>query len=216
MSPVRACANLTVRTSGFGNTRRYRTPRKAVAGDPSLCDLVCLANEAKARDRRAADLADRMIPMAQEMRALWSAMVRDDKPCAHPQEWRMALDHCKDLIREGAPNLGQRSADFDPQMCGAGEEVDGGLQACRMIVKRIRQEAAIVGSEDPAALTLAAAVRQRGRKDAGASGGRGQEVLGARGRAEPALKNAVTAAQRNSNTERPCWPQVWITMGPIA
>ncbi len=75
----------------------------------------------------------------------------------------MALEHCKDLIRAGAPNLGQRIADIDPQMRGAGEEVDGGMQACRMIVKRIRQEAALVGSEDPAALKLAAAIRQRCR-----------------------------------------------------
>ncbi len=75
----------------------------------------------------------------------------------------MALDRCKDLVREGGPDLGNRIREFDPQMRGAGEEVDGGMQACRMIVKRIRQEAVLAGSGDPAALKLAADIRRRCR-----------------------------------------------------
>ena len=90
-------------------------------------------------------------------------MVDHNKPCAFPSEWRMALDHCKDLIRKGAPNLGARIRAFDPQMRGAGEEVDGGMQACRRIVKRIRQEAALAGSADPQAMKLAARIRARCR-----------------------------------------------------
>ncbi len=126
-------------------------------------EIVRVAEEAKARNPQARDLAERIIPIAREMRELWQAMVDHDKPCVHPQEWRMALDHCKDLVRQGAPDMGNRIREFDPQMRGAGEEVDGGMQACRMIVKRIRQEAALAGSADPAALKLAAEIRQRCR-----------------------------------------------------
>jgi hypothetical protein len=126
-------------------------------------EIVRLAEAAKARDPQARELADRIIPIAREMRELWQTMVEHDKPCVHPQEWRMALDRCKDLVREGAPDLGNRIREFDPQMRGAGEEVDGGMQACRMIVKRIRQEAALAGSSDPAALKLAADIRRRCR-----------------------------------------------------
>lgn len=75
----------------------------------------------------------------------------------------MALDHCKDLIREESPNFVERICEFDPQMRGAGEEVDGGMQACRLIVKRIRQEAALAGADDPATAKLAAVLRQRCR-----------------------------------------------------
>jgi hypothetical protein len=125
--------------------------------------IVRVAEEAKARNPQARDLAERIIPIAREMRELWQAMIDHDKPCTHPQEWRMALDHCKDLVRRGAPDLGARVREFDPQMRGAGEEVDGGMQACRLIVKRIRQEAALAGSADPAALKLAAEIRQRCR-----------------------------------------------------
>jgi hypothetical protein len=126
-------------------------------------EIVRVAEAAKAGNPQARDLADRIIPIAREMRELWQAMVDHDKPCVHPQEWRMALDHCKDLVRRGAPDLGNRIREFDPQMRGAGEEVDGGMQACRMIVKRIRQEAALAGSTDPAALKLAADIRGRCR-----------------------------------------------------
>ena len=124
-------------------------------------EIVRLAEEAKARDPRARRLADRVIPIAREMRDLWQAMVDDDKPCVHPDEWRLALDHCKDLVRQGAADLGSRVREFDPQMRGAGEEVDGGMQACRMIVKRIRQEAAMAGADDPAVEKLAADIRRR-------------------------------------------------------
>ena len=126
-------------------------------------EIVRVAEEAKARNPQTRDLADRIIPIAREMRELWQTMVDHDKPCVHPQEWRMALEHCKDLVREGPPDLGNRIREFDPQMRGAGEEVDGGMQACRMIVKRIRQEAALAGSADPAALKLAAEIRRRCR-----------------------------------------------------
>jgi hypothetical protein len=126
-------------------------------------EIVRVAEEAKAHDPRARDLADRVIPIAREMRDLWQAMVENDKPCVHPDEWRMALDHCKDLVRQGVPDLGSRIREFDPQMRGAGEEVDGGMQACRMIVKRIRQEAAMAGAADPAVLKLAADIRRRCR-----------------------------------------------------
>jgi hypothetical protein len=126
-------------------------------------EIVRLAEAAKARNPQARELADRIIPIAREMRELWQTMVEHDKPCVHPQEWRMALDRCKDLVREGGPDLGNRIREFDPQMRGAGEEVDGGMQACRMIVKRIRQEAALAGSGDPAALKLAADIRRRCR-----------------------------------------------------
>jgi len=125
--------------------------------------VVRLAEDAKARNPQARDLAGRVIPIAREMRELWQAMVEHDKPCVHPAEWRMALDYCKDLVRQGAPDLGARIREFDPQMRGAGEEVDGGMQACRLIVKRIRQEAALAGSADPAALKLAVDIRQRCR-----------------------------------------------------
>ena len=124
-------------------------------------ELVKLAEKAKATDPSAGELADRVIPIAKEMRQLWGKMVEHDKPCAHPLEWQMALEHCKNLIRSGAPDLGTRIRQFDPQMRGAGEEVDGGMQACRLIVKRIRQEAAVSGSADPKATELAAAVRKR-------------------------------------------------------
>ena len=40
------------------------------------------------------------LDIAEEISELWSAMAREDKPCSHPLEWRMALDHCKDLIRQ--------------------------------------------------------------------------------------------------------------------
>jgi len=126
-------------------------------------EVVRLAEDAKARNPQARDLAERVVPIAREMRELWNVMVEHDKPCAHPEQWRMALDHCKDLVRQGAPDLGNRIREFDPQMRGAGEEVDGGMQACRMIVKRIRQEAALAGSVDPATLKLAADIRQRCR-----------------------------------------------------
>jgi hypothetical protein len=126
-------------------------------------ELVKLAEEARARDPSARELADRVVPIAREMRQLWNKMVEHNKPCAFPTEWRMALDHCKDLIRRGAPDLGSRIRQFDPQMRGAGEEVDGGMQACRRIVKRIRQEAALAGSSDPKVLKLAAAIRERCR-----------------------------------------------------
>jgi hypothetical protein len=123
--------------------------------------LVKAAEEAKAKDPAAGELADRVISVAREMRQLWGKMVEHDKPCANPMEWRMALDHCKNLIRTGAPDLPERIAEFDPQMRGAGEEVDGGMQACRLIVKRIRQEAAMAGSADPKAMAFAAVVRAR-------------------------------------------------------
>jgi len=126
-------------------------------------DLARQLEQAKAADPNAAELADRILPIAREMRTLWAKMIEHNKPCAFPAEWRRALDHCKDLIREGAPDLGARLRDFDPQMRGAGEEVDGGMQACRLIVKRIRQEAALAGSADPAVLKLAASVRDRCR-----------------------------------------------------
>ena len=126
-------------------------------------EIVRVAEEARARDPAARELAGRVVPIAREMRELWQAMVEHDKPCVHPEEWRMALDYCKDLVRQGAPDLGNRIREFDPQMRGAGEEVDGGMQACRMIVKRIRQEAALAGSADPAALKLAADIRRRCR-----------------------------------------------------
>jgi len=123
--------------------------------------LVALAEKTRAANPQAGELADRIIPIAREMRELWDKMVRQDKPCANPMEWRLALEHCKNLIRTGAPDLGMRVHQFDPQMRGAGEEVDGGMQACRMIVRRIRQEAAVSGAADPAALEFAAAVRRR-------------------------------------------------------
>jgi hypothetical protein len=126
-------------------------------------EIIRAAEQSKARNPQTGDLADRIIPIAREMRELWQAMVDHDKPCVHPEEWRMALDYCKDLVRQGAPDLGNRVREFDPQMRGAGEEVDGGMQACRMIVKRIRQEAALAGSTDPAALKLAADIRRRCR-----------------------------------------------------
>ena len=143
-------------------------PRRGPRADPGVPGLV-------GRDRprwprkprpaipRPATWPTRIIPIAREMRELWQAMVDHDKPCVHPAEWRMALDYCKDLVRQGAPDLGNRIREFDPQMRGAGEEVDGGMQACRMIVKRIRQEAALAGSVDPAALKLAADIRRRCR-----------------------------------------------------
>ncbi|MGA2616195.1 MAG: hypothetical protein ABSF26_01220 [Thermoguttaceae bacterium] len=126
-------------------------------------EIVRVAEQSGARNPQARDLAGRIIPIARQMRELWQTMVEHDKPCVHPQEWRMALDQCKDLVRQGAPDLGNRIREFDPQMRGAGEEVDGGMQACRLIVKRIRQEAAVVGSDDPAALKLAADIRRRCR-----------------------------------------------------
>ena len=126
-------------------------------------EIVKLTRDAKARDPRTAALADRILPIARGMRELWDTMVQEDKPCAHPLEWRMALDHCKDLIRRESPNFGERICEFDPQMRGAGEEVDGGMQACRLIVKRIRQEAALAGADDPATAKLAAVLRQRCR-----------------------------------------------------
>ncbi len=125
--------------------------------------IIQLAEQAQARNPNAADLARRVIGVTREMRILWARMVEENKPCAFPAEWRMALDHCKDLIREGGEDLGARIREFDPQMRGAGEEVDGGMQACRMIVKRIRQEAALAGSDDPEVLKLAATIRQRCR-----------------------------------------------------
>jgi hypothetical protein len=126
-------------------------------------EIVKLAQDAKAHDPRTAGLADRVLPIARGMRELWDTMRQEDKPCAHPLEWRMALDHCKDLIREESPNFVERICEFDPQMRGAGEEVDGGMQACRLIVKRIRQEAALAGADDPATAKLAAVLRQRCR-----------------------------------------------------
>jgi len=125
--------------------------------------VIRLAEEAKAKSPAAAGLADRVIPIAREMRELWTKMIEHNKPCAFPAEWRLALDHCKDLIREGAPDLVARIHAFDPQMRGAGEEVDGGMQACRRIVKRIRQEAALAGSTDPDTVRLAADIRERCR-----------------------------------------------------
>jgi hypothetical protein len=126
--------------------------------------IVALARETKAREPRTAELAERVIAPASEMRALWNKMIEHNKPCAFPTEWGMALDHCKDLIRQGAPDLGARIREFDPQMRGAGEEVDGGMQALRMLVKRVRLEAALAGSEDPQALKFAAAIRERCRE----------------------------------------------------
>jgi len=126
-------------------------------------EIIRVTEEAKASNPQTRDLADRIIRIAREMREMWQAMADHDKPCVHPEEWCMALDHCKDLVRDGAPDLGSRIREFDPQMRGAGEEVDGGMQACRMIVKRIRQEAALEGSTDPAALKLAADIRRRCR-----------------------------------------------------
>ena len=52
---------------------------------------------------------------------------------------------------------------FDPQMRGAGEEVDGGMQVCRRIVKQIRQDAALAAAADPKAVKLAEAIRQKCR-----------------------------------------------------
>lgn len=126
-------------------------------------DLIKLAEEAKAKEPAARELADRVSATAREMRALWGKMAEHNKPCAFPAEWRMALDHCKDLIRQGAPNLAARIRDFDPQMRGAGEEVDGGMQACRLLVKRIRQETALAGSSDPKVLAFATKLRERCR-----------------------------------------------------
>jgi hypothetical protein len=123
-------------------------------------DLIKVAEEAKAKDPAAKDLADRVIAIAREMQQLWAKMAEHRKPCAFPAEWKLALDHCQELIRRGAPNLGVRVREFDPQMRGAGEEVDGGMQACRMFVKRIRQEAALAGSSDPRTLRLAAEIRR--------------------------------------------------------
>ena len=123
--------------------------------------VVKLAEESKAKDPSTAELADRVIPIAKEMRQLWGKMVELDKPCANPREWQLALEHCKNPIRRGAPDLGRRNEDFDPQMRGAGEEVDGGMQACRLVVKRIRQEAAVSGSTDPKAVAFAATIRAR-------------------------------------------------------
>jgi len=125
--------------------------------------IVQLAEAAAAKDPAAKGLADRVVPIARGMRQLWNTMAQHGKPCAFPAEWRLALDHCKDLIRQSAPNLAARVRDFDPQMRGAGEEVDGGMQALRMAVKRIRQEAALAGAGDPKALGLAAAIRERCR-----------------------------------------------------
>ncbi|MBM4038829.1 MAG: hypothetical protein FJ290_09970 [Planctomycetes bacterium] len=125
--------------------------------------IIELADSAAAKEPAAKGLADRVIPIARGMRQLWNTMAEHGKPCAFPEEWRLALDHCKDLIRQAAPNLAARVRDFDPQMRGAGEEVDGGMQALRMAVKRIRQEAALAGAGDPKALGLAAAVRERCR-----------------------------------------------------
>ena len=127
-------------------------------------EIVKLAEEAKATDPSTRDLADRVIAIASEMRQLWSKMAEHGKPCAFPAEWRLALDHCKELIRRGAPDLGARIRAFDPQMRTAGEEVDGGMQACRRIVKRVRQEAALAGSADPKALRLAATIRESCRR----------------------------------------------------
>jgi len=126
-------------------------------------EIIKLAEEAKTKDPNARELAERVVSTAREIQALWGKMVEHNKPCAFPVEWRMALDHCKDLIRVVAPDLGARIREFDPQMRGAGEEVDGGMQACRLIVKRIRQEAALAGSTDPKVLKLAAAIRERCR-----------------------------------------------------
>jgi len=126
--------------------------------------IVSFARETKAREPQTAELAGRIIAAATEMRTLWNKMIEHNKPCAFPTEWRMALDHCKDLIRAGAPDLGARIREFDPQMRGAGEEVDGGMQAMRMLVKRVRMEAALAGSEEPEALKLAATLRERCRE----------------------------------------------------
>ena len=126
--------------------------------------IAGLARDAKAREPKTAELADRVSAAASEMRVLWNKMIEHNKPCAFPTEWRMALDHCKDLIRTGAPDLGARIREFDPQMRGAGEEVDGGMQAMRMMVKRVGTEAALAGSEEPEALKLAAAIRERCRE----------------------------------------------------
>jgi len=125
--------------------------------------IVDEAKRAAAAEPKNRELADRIIPIALEMQQFWDTVVEHDKPCADPMEWRMALDHCKDLIRRGAPDVGQRIRDFDAQMRGAGEEVDGGMQLCRMIVKRIRQEAALAGSTDPEVQRFAATIRQRCR-----------------------------------------------------
>jgi len=127
-------------------------------------EIISLAERAAAADPGARQLAERIVPIARQMRQLWDKMVAHEKPCAYPREWQLALDHCKDLIRQRAPDLGWRIREFDPQMRGAGEEVDGGMQACRMIVKRIRQEAALAGSSDAAAIALASTIRRRCRE----------------------------------------------------
>jgi hypothetical protein len=125
-------------------------------------EVVRLAEPARS-DPATRELADRVIAQARSMRALWEHMTAAGKPCAFPAEWRAVLDHCKDMVRDGAVDVGERVRRLDPQMRGAGEEVDGGMQVCRRIVKQIRQDAALAAAGEPKAVKLAEAVRQKCR-----------------------------------------------------